>query len=252
MDSEGNPKQGTANLSFKIYADTSSTSTLWGPQIFNNVPLVDGFFNVILGTTDSTGRPIKDAFVNASAFLEITDGSSVISPRQQVLSSPYSLRADVADLAVHHSNIIPSGTIISFAGLTSKIPDGWVHCNGESVDVDDRPEFEALYSIIGKNFGGGTGAPNSFNLPDLRGVFIRGLDAGRGFDPNRGYGSYQDDKIKTHTHGIPVIGAGSDGVLGQLSNGYINGNFSALDSLPYEGAAETRPKNMAFHYIIKM
>ena len=49
----------------------------------------------------------------------------------------------------------------------------------------------------------------TFNLPDLRGEFIRGLDAGRGVDSGRALGSFQADEIKAHTHTITTGGTGT-------------------------------------------
>jgi len=49
-DAQGAPKVGTVNLSFEIYDGLTSDNTAnktWGPQVFANVPLVNGHFNVI-------------------------------------------------------------------------------------------------------------------------------------------------------------------------------------------------------------
>lgn len=47
-DADGNIRQGSVNLSFEIYDGAASGATKkWGPQVFNNVPLIEGSFNVI-------------------------------------------------------------------------------------------------------------------------------------------------------------------------------------------------------------
>lgn len=66
-------------------------------------------------------------------------------------------------------------------------PSGFLVCNGAAVS---RTTYAALFSAIGTIHGVGDGA-TTFNLPDLRGEFIRGADMGRGADAGRGFGSFQ-------------------------------------------------------------
>lgn len=90
--SDGNGVTGTRKLEFNVYDETGSKH--WGPQIFGSVTVVDGHFNVILGT-DTTGRGIAEAFDGKERFLGIkVDDSVEISPRQQILSTPYAIQAD--------------------------------------------------------------------------------------------------------------------------------------------------------------
>lgn len=72
----------------------------------------------------------------------------------------------------------PAGTIIAFGGRT--IPSGWMLCDGSAVN---RTTYATLFAAIGISFGGGDGV-NTFNLPDLRGRFVRGMDGGTGRDPD--------------------------------------------------------------------
>jgi len=92
-DNSGVGLTGSKTLEFNIYDAASGGTKVWGPQIFNNVPLVDGYFNVILGTTDTEGRSIADAFGANNRFLGITYDSKEIVPRQQILSVPYAMQA---------------------------------------------------------------------------------------------------------------------------------------------------------------
>jgi hypothetical protein len=94
------PFTGTKNFEFNIYDAAINGNKIWGPQIFNNVPVIQGIYNVILGSTDSTGRSIADAFGDQQRFLGITmDDGNELEPRQQVLSSPFSFHAAVSDYA---------------------------------------------------------------------------------------------------------------------------------------------------------
>lgn len=72
---------------------------------------------------------------------------------------------------------------------STNIPGNMLICNGQAMN---RVQYAGLFGDIGTTYGEGDGS-TTFNLPDLRGVFIRGLDMGRGLDPNRALGSYQED-----------------------------------------------------------
>jgi hypothetical protein len=95
VDGSGTPlPDGNYELTFRIYSADPGGSLLWGPQVANSVALVGGRFNVILGPTDAGGQVLSTAFSNAVTYLEIQVGAnSPISPRQQILSSPYTLQA---------------------------------------------------------------------------------------------------------------------------------------------------------------
>jgi microcystin-dependent protein len=63
----------------------------------------------------------------------------------------------------------PVGVVFQFAGATA--PSGWLLCNGSAIS---RTIYAKLFSILGTTYGSGDGS-TSFNLPDYRGVFIRGV-----------------------------------------------------------------------------
>src|SRR5262249_4707695 len=77
---------------------------------------------------------------------------------------------------------LPPGTIIAYGGDvsgTTPPPTGWLACNGNPVNRADYPD---LFAAIGTAWGAGNGT-DTFNLPDLRGRFMRGNDSGSGRDP---------------------------------------------------------------------
>ena len=103
---------------------------------------------------------------------------------------------------------VPVGTIIAWAGEPEAIPVDWKLCDGSAVR---RSKYQELFAAIGTAWG----APNKnkFNLPDLRGRFIRGADEGSGRDPDAagrsaskkngnsdGVGSIQEDSLQNHSH----------------------------------------------------
>lgn len=97
-DAAGQPQTGPVSLTFNLYAGAVGGTPLWGPQVFASTPLVDGYFNVILGN-DASARAVGTAFSQLSpAYLEIQVGASPpITPRQQILSAPYAVTASNAD-----------------------------------------------------------------------------------------------------------------------------------------------------------
>ena len=85
------------------------------------------------------------------------------------------------------------GEVAFFARTTP--PSGWLKANGAAVS---RTTYAALFSAIGTTFGAGDGS-STFNLPDLRGEFVRGLDDGRNVDGGRRLGTNQGDAIRNIT-----------------------------------------------------
>lgn len=88
----------------------------------------------------------------------------------------------------------PAGQVAHFARTTA--PTGWLKANGAAIS---RTTYADLFAAIGTVFGAGDGA-NTFNLPDLRGEFLRGYDDARGVDAGRSLGSYQSGAMQSHNH----------------------------------------------------
>lgn len=90
---------------------------------------------------------------------------------------------------------------------TENAPYGWLKCNGGAVSRSDYP---ALFEVIGTSFGAGDGS-TTFNLPDLRGEFVRGWDDGRRVDIDRGLGTSQGQQLSSHAHTASVAAGGTHG-----------------------------------------
>lgn len=134
----------------------------------------------------------------------------------------------------------PVGNVQVFAA--SSIPSGYLECNGSALS---RTAYAALFAIIGTTYGVGDGS-TTFNIPDLRGEFIRGYDNGRGIDTGRGIGTWQADDFKSHSHlyGRALGGSGIDS--------FTSGSFTTASvQTGLTGGNETRPRNIAMMYCIK-
>jgi phage-related tail fiber protein len=165
--------------------------------------------------------------------------------------------------ATQASNGNPPGAIMAFARNTP--PVGWLTANGQAVS---RTTYADLFNAIGITYGAGDGI-TTFNLPDIRGIFIRGWDNGRGIDPERVFGSIQEDafqgfkaKLNWNTSG------GGNEYPDSISRGHTyDGLYSVDPSRAFAGgvngfvsdgvhgeprvASETRPRNIALLFCIK-
>ncbi|MEN9362163.1 MAG: hypothetical protein RL095_3698 [Verrucomicrobiota bacterium] len=161
-----------------------------------------------------------------------------------------------------HEALVPPGAVMPFAQATP--PAGWLSANGALVSRTGT--YAALFAAIGITYGPGDGV-STFQLPDLRGEFIRGWDNGRSIDTGRALGSAQTDDFKSHSHlnGVadnPYASGTSGHVYGEsstdmpgLAEGYADttGSSGTLKQgyTSATGGSETRPRNIALNYCIK-
>lgn len=119
-------------------------------------------------------------------------------------------------------------------------PTGFILMDGSDINHDTQPNLSALYGA---------------KLPDMRGLVIRGLDNGKGVDTGRSTLSIQEDAIKTHTLKT-MVGGDNNSVRGADTNAATTSSTGPTGSwgdvqVKYDGATETRMKNMAWNYIVK-
>lgn len=136
---------------------------------------------------------------------------------------------------------LPTGAVMSFA--MNSVPSGWLETNGAAVS---RTTYANLFASTSTTFGTGDGS-TTFNLPDLRGIFVRGNGSQTiGTSTYSGtFAEKQNDEFKAHTHPVTVP-SGSGLVGGGGSAGLAtSGNTSSA------GGTETRPANIALFYCIK-
>jgi len=167
---------------------------------------------------------------------------------------------------------VPSGAVFCIA--VASVPSGYLECNGAAVS---RTTYAALFAVIGTQYGSGNGS-STFNIPDLRGEFIRGFDNGRGVDSGRSVASSQSDQNKQHNHSASSSSSVTDpghthtmnmnqgniissgGAFGLKDSGTatrINSNSTGISvststSIGNDGGNETRPRNIAMMYVIKV
>ena len=145
------------------------------------------------------------------------------------------------------------GMVASFASNTA--PNGWLLCDGGTIPTTGTFQgvnaslLQNLRNFLGSTFG------SYGQLPDLRGEFVRGWDAGRGIDSGRTFGSQQQDEFKMHHH---LIGARNGGGRRNPRSSQIrrirhwgSSGIQHINRSEAVGGTETRPRNVSLLYCIK-
>lgn len=235
-----------------------------GQNLILALPAADselGVADVILWRTDGSARTCTLATAGVDRIMRDTAqypaGQS--SETLQFSGDWLHLRSDGAGkwwTIGAAANPVPAGLVLAFAG--SEAPYGYLPCNGAAIS---RIAYNRLFAVIGTIYGEGDGS-TTFQLPDLRGEFIRGFDDGRGVDAGRTLGSIQDDALQGHRH-PPLNGGnfvrspgnwnGAGGGAGATYSGGATTGDPVSDNVNGNPrvAHETRPRNVAMNYIIK-
>lgn len=114
---------------------------------------------------------------------------------------------------------VPVGAIFYFPSPSA--PSGFLKANGATISAVTYPQ---LTTYLG-----------STTLPDLRGVFVRGLDDGRGFDTSRVLGSYQADAYGSHNHTASSAVTDPGHVHSTIDPGHAHQYLNAGSSTPNTG-----------------
>ncbi|MBB8428029.1 tail fiber protein [Escherichia coli] len=158
-------------------------------------------------------------------------------------------------LGLGEGSALPVGVPVPWPSATP--PTGWLKCNGAAFSAEEYPELAKAY-------------PTN-KLPDLRGEFIRGWDDGRGVDAGRALLSIQTGMLEKHRH-IVVANDGYDtkdewelatifkktytqgrGLDASNTGGNLipSPTLHSRGSIGNTGGSETRPRNIAFNYIVR-
>ncbi|EFE0687665.1 TPA: phage tail protein [Escherichia coli] len=137
------------------------------------------------------------------------------------------------NLGLGEGSALPVGVPVPWPSVTP--PTGWLKCNGAAFSAEEYPELAKVY-------------PTN-KLPDLRGEFIRGWDDGRGIDSGRTLLSAQDGSIEAHGHDYNGAIYTSSGPSWANTTDAGHRAYSGFTSS--YGGSETRPRNIAFNYIVR-
>ncbi|CAM6405482.1 phage tail protein [Escherichia coli] len=180
--------------------------------------------------------------------------TALTSVGRAILSKP-STQGVLDYLGLGEGSALPVGVPVPWPSATP--PTGWLKCNGAAFDKVKYPHLATAYP--------------SGKLPDLRGEFIRGWDDRRGIDAGRALLSIQTGMLEKHRH-IVVANDGYDSkeeweLATIFRRAYTQGRgLDAADaggtlipsptlhtrgSIGNTGGSETRPRNIAFNYIVR-
>jgi microcystin-dependent protein len=260
-NSSGTPINATVSMVLKLYNVSSGGTALYSET--QTVTVTNGVFNLLIGSVTPLTLPFDVQY-----YLGITVGTDPeMAPRQPLASVPYAIRSGTG-------GGVPVGTVIAYAGPTFTVPSGWLVCDGSSVS---RTQWGALFAAVQTSWGSGDGS-TTFNLPDLSGRFLRGVDKDGGGTPtaaprdadrdartvsnaggNSGnnVGSLQVDELASHTH---AAAGNTKFVLTHVSNNGLSGiqilggggsTFDISTTTAGSGGNESRPKNASVIWIIK-
>ncbi|EFF6797130.1 phage tail protein [Escherichia coli] len=151
----------------------------------------------------------------------------------------------LAYLGLGEGSALPVGVPVPWPSATP--PTGWLKCNGAAFDKVKYPRLATAYP--------------SGKLPDLRGEFIRGWDDGRGIDTERALLSIQSDEVRKLAlkYWGPASNSSpskkfalSDSAGGGLyTDGISQASGGIINAFQLPGGNETRPRNVAFNYIVR-
>lgn len=170
----------------------TASGTLSGALAMSS--MVDAFSNTINRfDIDGTFTRNSDAILPSQKSIKTYVDTAITNLSNSLLGTIAALQAQLGNV----SSVL-AGTIFYTANPT--VPSGYLLCNGALISTTT---YSDLFSAIGYTYGG-SGA--TFKLPDLRGEFIRGVDASRGVDSGRTLGSFQDHLVVSHNHSITLAG----------------------------------------------
>ena len=147
--------------------------------------------------------------------------------------------------------VAPAGAISFVCQNTA--PTGWLKANGAAIS---RTAYADLFAALGVTFGTGDGS-TTFNIPDLRGEFVRAWADNRAVDTGRTFGTAQTDAMQGHVHNFYAMNSSAS--LGAGAGGNILSVATIATTAPVTDgtngtprtAAETRPRNVALLAVIK-
>ena len=226
-----------------------------------------GSFSKQLNATFSSVNTLTFSVLRDSAGVSITrfdtDGLLAANSDQRLASQKAIVtyvNEKIGDIVFPATASVPVGAVFHVAMNTP--PSGYLVCNGAALSTS---EYSALFAALQYTYGG---SGSTFNLPDLRGMFIRGHDGGRGVDPGRAFGSTQEESFKSHWHHIVSLASNSNSDPTSYPNDPINWRSTSGGDEEYSmntlingaatggkssevGGSETRPVNVALLPIIK-
>ncbi len=267
------------NNTFSFYSNTNTPANLLIGPITVGLNSTNTNTRVTLQPSSSQSSPYTLTFPDSlpsAAALVSTDNAGI---QQNIAPDNVTTQIVGSQLVA----LFPPGIILPYGG--NSIPTGWFLCNGAAIS---RTTFSTLFAAIGLAYGSGDGS-TTFNIPDCRGLFLRGVSGPTGNDPDsstrfasnpggntgNNVGSLQeyatavpattsfiaDSTGSSHHHFIETGTPGgapsasrtilSDFTVVDFSNDATNIDGTHVHTSVSGGDSETRPLNIYVNYLIK-
>jgi microcystin-dependent protein len=202
-------------LTFRIYGSETGTDLIWGPQMFDGVggqghgakvPVVHGFFNVLLGQWDTAGRSLATAFDGTDRYVEVQlGGNAAIKPRQRILTAPFAFEANSPEKLV-----VPGGSSTTAVAVDSggNIGIGTSAPNKELVVARNTAGSVCNLALDGDNGAGdgGSGILFRYNGAVKWHVFERNQEPYHALAFSTGEGAYNSSVLTLLRNGNVGIG----------------------------------------------
>lgn len=236
-----------ASLGFRAFASVCAVAdTVWYYiEGVNSFGVPTGEYEYGLGTYSAANQLTRTTVrgsSNGGSAVNFTAGTKLVGIAPQAPST-VAVQTEWRSLLAIPS--VPAGTVIDYAANTP--PTGYLKANGAAVN---RTTYADLFTAIGTTFGVGDGS-TTFNVPDLRGEFVRGWDDARGVDSGRVFGSAQTDLLRNHTHDYQAPSISASMTTGASNNVLTSASTATGNPNGGLGGAETRPRNIALLKCIK-
>ncbi len=176
LEENGSPVTGEVNVTLNLWRHPTSSflEDLTCSTQQDNVKVDQGHFRLALSQAC-----VAAIQATPDLWLEVVVNTKFVG-RTKLGAVPFAVQAfrssDIEQPA--RDSLVPPGTVVAFAGEVA--PNGWLFCDGSPLPRNGQ--FERLFQAIGISHGAGDGE-TTFNLPDYRGIFLRGVDHQRGLDP---------------------------------------------------------------------
>ncbi len=167
-----------------------------------------------------------------------------------------------------HGDISESEYLSGLENANTLAESGWLLCDGKEylITTDESKPLFKICKALSLAWGGNVSTTGyTFRLPNLQGLFLRGVAFESPNDPDardrkklypddyygqsgNQVGSFQKDTFAKHSHSLSVY-----------SKDHANGSASKAANVALKtdrtgeegGSEETRPKNAYVHYLIK-
>ncbi len=149
----GDPINDTVEIIAQIFDSAVDGTGLWGPETHGGTPVVEGWFNIELGSIES---PLPD-FSTPPYYVQLTINGETMDERQKLASAPTAIRAGDVDGG--------GGGGISGGGSAGYVP---IFTAGTAIGNSNIFDTDGRYSIGTLSSDAKLRVENDGNLPPLK------------------------------------------------------------------------------------